>query len=243
MVEPRIATLPFGFQEPTKDDFSRVASRLLVMAETEIARRRRSALLMLVPSMAYYLLFAFGVGVLLWSVGVELRPVPMAVVTAVSFLAMAGLGIHYENELDWAGAAGGLGRIHRRLLVQGLAVNLLTGAFFTLPASVLKNLAALFPRRPRVDGDVLALAANLAAALNEPAEIVGPDAIIPRDLKRSAVNEAVVLLLWARVASVIRRTGRVILQPEQRRHVLLSELANKQPFIVYVSALSRNTRQ
>lgn len=102
---------------------------------------------------------------------------------------------------------------------------------------------APFPRRPRVDGDVLALATNLAAALNEPAEIVGPDAIIPRGLKRSAVDEAVVLLLWAGVASVIRRTGRVILQPEQRRTVLLSELANKLPFIVYVSALSRYTRQ
>lgn len=197
---------------------------------------------MVVPSVAFYLLFAFGFGVLLWSLGIELRPVPMAAIASIAFLVMAGLGTHYEDESDWSGAADGMTRMHRRFLVQGQVVNLLTGAFFTLPALVIKNLAALFPRRPRVDSEVLAVAANLAAALDEAVPVIGSEAIMPRDLEPAVVEEAVLLLVWAGAASVQRRSGQIILHPGPRRSHLLSEMVNKNPYIIFLSALTRDTR-
>lgn len=241
MVEPRVATLSFGFQDPTTGDFGRLASTLLGMAETTIDERRSRARLMVIPSLAFYLLFAFGSGVLLWSLGIELRPIPMAVVSSFAFLVMAGLGRHYEDDSDWSGAAEGVSRMHRRFLVQGLSVNLLTGAFFTLPALVIENLAALFPRKPRVDSEVLAVATNLAAALDEVVPVVGPGAIMPRKLERAVIEEAILLLVWAGVASVVRKAGHVMLRPGPRRSRLLSEMTNKNPYIIYLSALTRDS--
>jgi len=243
MAEPRTATLSFGFQEPKPGDFGRLATALLRMAETEIGQTRSRARLMVIPSLAFYLLFAFGFGVLLWSVGIELRPIPMMVATTIAFLIMAGLGRHYEDESDWSSAAEGVSRMHRRFLVQGMFVNLLTGAFFTLPALVFKNLAALFPRRPRVDTEVLAVATNLAAALDEAAPVIGPDAIMPRSLTRAVVEESVLLLVWAGVASANRSAGHVVLQPGPRRGRLLSEMSDRIPYIIYLSALPRDSRR
>jgi hypothetical protein len=241
MVEPRIAPLPFGFQEPAEGDFGRMAARLLAMAETEIGERQRRARWMVLPSVGFYLVFAFGFGVLLWSVGIELGPGAMAVATAAAFLAMAGLGMHYRNELNWADAAEGVTRLHRRFLVQGLVVDLLTGAFFTLPAMVLKNLGALFPNRPKVDGEVLAVATNLAAALDEPVPIRGPDTIMPHEISRAVVNEAVLLLVWAGIVTVIRQAGQTIISPGPRRHVLLTEITARNAYIVCLSALPRES--
>jgi len=241
VAEPRIATLPFGFQEPKTGDFGRLATRLLDMAETEIDQRRSRARLMVIPSIAFYLLFAFGIGVLLWSLGIELRPIPMAAVTTIAFLVMAGLGRHYEDESDWSDATEGVSRMHRRFLVQGLFVNLQTGAFFMLPALVIENLAALFPRKPRVDSEVLAVATNLAAALDEAVPVAGSAAIMPRELERAVIDEAVLLLVWAGAASVGRRAGQVILQPGPRRNRLLSEMLNKNPYIIFLTALTRDS--
>jgi hypothetical protein len=197
---------------------------------------------MLLPSVVFYLLFAFGLSVVLWTVGIELRPVSLAVVTSFAFLVMAGLGVHYEDESDWLRAAAGVSRMHRRFLVQGLFVNILTGAFFTIPALVIKNLAALFPRRPRVDHEVLAVATNLAAALDEPVPVAGPEAIVPRNLERTVIEEAALLLVWAEAASIVRRGGQVILQPGPKRGNLLFEIMRTNPYVVFLSALTRDTQ-
>ena len=57
---------------------------------------------------------------------------------------------------------------------------------------------------------------------------------------QAVIEEAVLLLVWAGVASVVRRAGHVILRPGPRRSRLLSEMTNKNPYIIYLSALTRD---
>lgn len=238
MVDPCIATLLFGFQNPGADDFGRLAGDLLAKAEAEIDERRRQAHLMLLPSVVFYLLFAFGLGTALWTIGFELRPVALAAATSLAFVFMAGLGVHFKEEADWARVAEGAGMLHRRLLAQALAVKILTGAFFILPALVMRNLTALFPRRPQVDHEVLSLATNLAAALDEAVPVAGLETVLPRDQGRAVIDQAILLLIWAGAASVVRRAGHVILHPGPRRDALLAEIMRADPFVICLSALT-----
>lgn len=234
----RIPRHPFGFQDPAEEGFGRLAADLLARAEAVHVQRRREAWRMVVPAVFVYLLFALGVGAALWTVGIELRPVPLALAATMAFLVMAALGEHYEQEADWGSVVEGAGRLHRRLLGQVVVVKLLTGAFFTLPYLVMRHLAALFPRPLRLDVRVLALATDLTAALDEPVTVADLETMLSSTVDREVLHEAVLLVVWAGVGSLIRRGTEVVIQPEEgARDRLVAKVLAADPYVVNVSAL------
>jgi hypothetical protein len=233
--------LPFGFQNPHAEDFGMLAGDLLAFAESKIGDRRRQSLMMLFPSLVFFFLFAFGFGSVLWTMGIELKPVSFIFATSVAFLLMAGLGVYYQEEADWEKAAHGVGRVHRRFLGQAAVLKVLTSAFFILPARVMRCLSGLFPRRPRLSPEVLSIATNLAVALDETIALETIEGLLGAG--KRTMGEVLLLLRWAGVATISRRRGKILIEPAPRRDGLLEETMKLRPFVICVSALHPAERE
>ncbi len=231
--------LPFGFARPGADDFGRLGRAVLDAAEREIARRTGTARWLLVPALLGYLLFALGVGAILLGADVKLPAAGFVALVTVSFLAMAVLGQYYQSDASWTAISESYGRVHAILLAQALLLRLLTAAFFVLPYRVLRTVADLFPRRPHVDRRVLTTAVQLAAALDQPIRLDEVVALLPREAGMPVVEEAVLLLLWAGVATVERRAGGRVVGPTAARGELLDTLPRGISPVVLVSDLRR----
>ncbi len=208
--------LPFGFVEPSNENFGDLGRKIIDTAEKGIVECRQRARLMLVPGLAFFVVFAFGVGVVLSMLGVELRGWPLALAASAAFLLMGLFGNYYQSDFDGSSLFGGMSNRHTALLVQAWIVRGLTTAFFVLPYKVLRNLAHLSPRPPAIDACVLTTAIQVAAALDTSVSVSQLRGIIPREVSNEALNEAILLLWWGGLVDSARRGGRNVLLPTDR---------------------------
>jgi hypothetical protein len=228
--------LPFGFVAPSERDLGRCGRDILRRAAATVAERRRTARLLVLPALLFYVVYAFGVAGVLWALRLELSPAALVALHTALFLVMALLGQHFRGEATWESLQGGMGRLHSILLVQAFFIRAVTAAFFVLPCQVMGALGHLFPRAARVDARVLSFATQLAAALDEPVTLEALAAAAP-GVPPPVVEEAALLLVWAELAAVVRRSGQRLLLPTRRRDTLLLSLGKEASAIVKVSDL------
>jgi hypothetical protein len=228
--------LPFGFVAPSESDLGRFGRDILRRAAESVVERRRRARLLLLPSLLFYVVYAFGIAGVLWALRLDLSPAALVALHTVVFLVMAMLGQYFRGEATWESLQGSMGRLHSILLVQAFFIRAVTAAFFVLPCQVLSALGHLFPRVARVDSRVLAFAAQLTAALDEPVTLEALAAAAP-GVPRPVVEEAALLLVWAGIAMVVRRSGQRLLLPTRRRDTLLLSLGKEASAVVKVSDL------
>ena len=93
-------SLPFGFTTPSEKDFGEAARRIMERADANLRASRNRALLYLLPSLAYYLLFALGVALVIWGLGWKLEGWAFTGAVAGAFLAMSLLGQYYRAEAE-----------------------------------------------------------------------------------------------------------------------------------------------
>jgi hypothetical protein len=227
--------LPFGFVAPSERDLGRLGRDILRKAAEGMRERHRRARILILPALLFYVVYAFGVAGVLWALRLELSTAALVALHTAVFLFMALLGQHFRGEATWDSLQGGMGHLHRVLLVQAFVVRAVTAAFFVLPCQVLGALGHLFPRAARVDARVLSVAAQLAAALDEPValEALAAAARLPRPV----LEEATLLLEWAGIAQVVRRSGQRLLLPTRRRDTMLLSLGKEASAVVKVSDL------
>jgi hypothetical protein len=236
MASRSLPPLPFGFTAPSERDLGRLGREILGRATKAVVEQSRRSRLLLLPSLLFYVVYAFGIAGVLWALRVELAPPALVAVNTAVFLVMAGLGQFYRGEATWESLQGGMGHLHRVLLVQAFVVRAVTAAFFVLPCEVLRTLGHLFPRAARVDARVLTCAAQLGAALDQAVALEAVAAAAP-GVPLAVVEEAALLLEWAGLVRVVRRSGQRLLLPTPRRDTLVLSLGKEVSPLVKASDL------
>ncbi|MCP4895998.1 MAG: hypothetical protein GY906_03400 [bacterium] len=209
-------SLPFGFVEPSNENFGDLGRRIVDAAEKGLHEKRQRARMMLLPGVAFYVAFSFGVGIVLSMLGFELRGLSLACAASAAFLVMGLLGHFYQSDLDGSSLLGGMSSRHTAILIQSWIVRALTTAFFVLPYRVLRNIGHLFPRPPKVEPHMLTAAIQIAAALDTSLSTSQLRGIVPRDVSGAALEEAVLLLWWSGLVEPVRRNNQQVLLPTDR---------------------------
>ncbi|HPR63714.1 MAG TPA: hypothetical protein PK014_05780 [Thermoanaerobaculia bacterium] len=204
--------LTFGFALPSEKDFGSLAKELLQKADSNMRSSRSRALLYLIPSILFYLVFSAGISLILWSLDLDLPSLPYLGVVAGAFLIMAGLGKHYQMEAT-ADLLEADFRLHQVMLLQAFIVKVITAIFFIYPYRIVRNLSRLFPRQAMVNPQIINIAVNLAAALDVPVRAKEIRTILPGSIPPAAMEEALRLLKWAGMAETLPRGGDVFIYP------------------------------
>lgn len=232
--------LPFGFVEPSSEDFGDFGRQVVRAADKGIQERRQHARMMFLPGVGFYVVYAVGVGTALSILGFELRGVALALATTVAFLGMGLLGHYYQSDIDGSALFGGMSSRHTALLIQAWVVRALTTAFFVLPYKVLRNLAHLSPRAPSVDARVLTVAIQIGSALDTSISLAQLRGIIPREVSNRTLEEAITLLWWGGLLEEARRSGdRVFLPTDRLRNWRLSGATGKAKVTRFTELMTR----
>jgi hypothetical protein len=192
---------------------------------------------MLIPSLLSFLVYGFVLGAVVWSLGLPIHPAALAALTTVVFLTAAGLGIRYREQEIWAEATDDLPQLRTRFFGHLVVMQMVARVLFSMPVVAFEAFMGLFPRRPEVDREVLVLATNLAAALDEVVPMRDLKARLAGEYTPEAVDEAVLLLEWAQAGRVVRRGGDLHLMPGSARDQLLVPLQEKKPTVVHLSVV------
>ena len=225
MASTESGAIPFGLRHPTREQVGILARRLLEEADAAIRRSRPRAILMLVPYLLFYVLYAGLLGLALWGLGIHLSPPYFLALTAAAFASMAVLGKYYRSgELD---VEGDMPRMLAVVVLQAVLLRALTWFFFVIPYLAFRNLTRLFPRRARVSPAVLETAAQLGVALDTAVTTRTLAALLPAATPGRALAEALVLLEWAGVAVTLPRGGDLVVQPGPSAGGLLAALPDR----------------
>ncbi len=228
--------LPFGFDDPGDSDFGFLGRRILEIAAHRIKHRSKKARLLLPAFLAVYLLFALALSVVFSAVSMTFEKPSFVALVTLGFVVMALLGQYYRGSASWAMMAGSLGRLHGLMLAQAFIVKTTTTLFFILPYRAFRNVADLFPRRAQVDPNVLEVAVQLTAALDDSITLGELSKIMPPSIGLPILEEAIVLLLSAGL--IDNQNGMLV--PADERTVLLQSLPQTSSSVTSISDLRRS---
>ncbi len=217
--------VPFGLRRATPEQVGLLARRLMEDADAAIRRSRPRALLLLVPFLAFYVLYAGLLALVLWGLGARLDTPAFLGLVALAFALMAVLGKHYRaGEME---VEGEMPRILAVMVLQAYVLRAFTWFFFVIPYLAFRNLTRLFPRRARVSPEVLEAAVQIGAALDTAVTAHHLQALLPPGFPERALGEALVLLEWAGTASTHARGTDLVVQPGPAAGALLAALPER----------------
>ncbi len=203
--------IPFGLRHPTPEQVGILARRLLEEADDAIRRARPRALLLVVPFLVFYMLYAGFLGLVLWGLGIRLDPPLFLALNAAVFAFMAVLGRYYRGgEME---VEADMPRVLAVMVLQATILRAFTWFFFVIPYLAFRNLARLFPRRARVSPQALEVAVQVGVALDAAVTARQLTTLLPRPMGGRALAEALILLEWAGVAATHPRGGDVVVHP------------------------------
>lgn len=215
---------PFGLKNPAENNFGALGRLIVERADERIRKSRSKALIWLVPSLLFYLVFAAVVKLVFWTAGIEIPGYAYLGAVAAFFLLMALLGQHYRMEGRFHDIYESMGRLHAILLVQAYLVKIVTAFFFIVPYYIVKNTAHLFPRPAKVTPPVLSVAVQTAAALDGSITCAKLRSLVPRELSDDQIEEALLLLKWSGLVETASGGGSTILMPSDDWDGVVSSL-------------------
>ncbi len=207
--------LPFGFRNPSEEDFGALARTIVEEADSNIRIARRKALIFLVPSVFFYIVFSAMMMLVFWSVDIKMSNRLFLTVTACVFLIMALLGRHYQAEMDLRQLTSAFSARHAAFILQAYLVKGITSFFFLYPYHSILNLARLFPRAAKVDSLSLTAAVSIASALDIPVKLGELMSVLPPGYSRESFREAILLLRWSKTVEILIDEGDTVLFPSE----------------------------